>query len=147
MPKNKLVKKASARPKTKNSARAKASSTPATDFSGTFEALKKAMAFVVPELKVIADEPQKYYLVTKSKSWKGGAMYFGAVMMGKAYVSYHLMPLYVCTELAKAVSLDLRKRMQGKSCFNFRAPDQALFQELGELTKAGLEKYRAKNLL
>ncbi len=40
-----------------------------------------------------------------------------------------------------------KKRMQGKSCFNFRAPDDGLFAKLGELTKAGLEKYRAKNWL
>jgi hypothetical protein len=37
--------------------------------------------------------------------------------------------------------------MQGKTCFNFRNHDQALAAELSELTKAGLEHYRAKNLL
>jgi hypothetical protein len=67
--------------------------------------------------------------------------------MFKGYVTYQLMPLYAYPELAKMVSSDLKKRMQGKSCFNFRAPDEALFAELGELTKAGLEKYRAKNWL
>ena len=74
-------------------------------------------------------------------------MFFGAVMMFKGYVSYHLMPLYACPELAKTVSSSLKKRMQGKSCFNFRAPDAALFAELSELTNAGLEEYRAKNWL
>ena len=103
------------------------------------------MAACEPELRATADEPRKYYLVTKAKSWKGGPMFFGAVMMFKGYVSYHLMPLYVCPELTKTLSADLKKRMQGKSCFNFRAPDEALFAELSELTKAGLEKYRAKN--
>ena len=48
-------------------------------------------------------------------------MFFGAVVTGKAYVSYHLMPLYTCPWLVKTVSADLKKRMQGKSCFNFRA--------------------------
>jgi len=37
--------------------------------------------------------------------------------------------------------------MQGKSCFNFRAPDEVLFAELGELTRAGVVEYRAKNWL
>jgi hypothetical protein len=41
----------------------------------------------------------------------------------------------------------LKKRMQGKSRFNFRAPDEVRFAELGELTRAGVEKYRAKNWL
>ena len=71
-------------------------------------------------------------------------MFFGAVIMGKAYVSYHLMPLYVCRELAANLSPDLKKRMHGKSCFNFREPDPRLFTQLRDLTKAGLQAYRAK---
>jgi hypothetical protein len=53
------------------------------------------MATHESELRVVHDEPKKYYLVTKSLSWKDGPMFFGAVMLGKAYVSYHLMPLYI----------------------------------------------------
>jgi hypothetical protein len=30
-------------------------------------------------------------------------MFFGAVMMFKGYVSYHLLPLYPCPVLAKTV--------------------------------------------
>jgi hypothetical protein len=118
-----------------------------TDFEGAFSGLKNVMSTFAAELKVTADEPRKYYLVTKSKSWKGGPMFFGAVMSGKAYVSYHLMPLYCRPELAKEISPALKKRMQGKSCFNFRRPDQALFAELASLTGDGLEFYRAKNWL
>jgi hypothetical protein len=109
--------------------------------------LKKVMSAFGPELRATADEPRKYNLVTKANSWKGGPTFFGAVIMGKAYVSYHLMPLYVCPELGKMVSSNLKKRKQGKSCFNVRTPDGALFAELSDLTKAGLEKYRAKNWL
>ena len=55
--------------------------------------------------------------------------------------------VYACPELLQTISPGLKKRMQGKACFNFRAPDVALFAELSELTKAGLEKYRVKNWL
>lgn len=145
MPKTNSPRKAVSRTKAKSASKEKASS-PA-DFAFVFQALKKVMGAVAPELRATADEPRKYYLVTKANSWKGGPMFFGAVMMGKAYISYHLMPLYACPDLVKTVSPELRKRMQGKSCFNFRAPDEALYAELGELTKAGLEKYRTKNWL
>jgi hypothetical protein len=37
--------------------------------------------------------------------------------------------------------------MQGKSCFNFSAPDAMLFRELGKLTTRGFALYRRKNLL
>src|ERR1700691_787047 len=115
------------------------------DSTAAFEGLKKIMGAFEPDLRATANEPRKYYLVTKARNWKGGPMFFGAVMMGKAYVSYHLFPLYVCPELGEMVSSALKKRMQGKTCFNFRAPDSTLFAELDELTRAGLEKYRAKN--
>jgi hypothetical protein len=143
------VKKSEAKTESKAGAKSpvKSPAPGATDFSEVFEGLKRVMSAFEPKLRSTADEPRKYNLVTKSKSWKGGPMFFGAVMMSKSYVSYHLMPLYVCPELAKTVSSDLKKRMQGKSCFNFRTPDAVLFAELDELTRAGLEKYRAKNWL
>ncbi len=40
------------------------------------------------------------------------------------------MPVYVFPELLGAVRPLLRKRMQGKSCFNFTRVDPALFEEL-----------------
>jgi len=146
LPKN-VAKKTRKKPEGKAGTGVKSNGAPDALFAATFDGLKKVIAALAPDLRVTADEPRKYYVVTKSNSWKGGPMFFGAVMMGKAYVSYHLMPLYACPDLAKMVSPDLKKRMQGKSCFNFRAPDEALFAELGELTKVGLDKYRAKHWL
>jgi hypothetical protein len=43
------------------------------------------------------------------------------------------------------MSLVLKKRMQGKSCFNFTAIDKDCFAELGRLTAAGLKKFKSKN--
>ncbi len=68
-------------------------------------------------------------------------MYFGSVRLGKAYVSFHLMPLYFNEKLTGLVSPELKKRMQGKTCFNFQAVDEKLFGELGELTRLGLLAY------
>jgi len=59
--------------------------------------------------------------------------------VGKNYVSYHLMPIYGCPKLVESSSEKLRARMQGKSCFNFKAVDEPLFEELERLTVAGFE--------
>lgn len=72
---------------------------------------------------------------------KGERMWFGGVREGKAYVSYHLMPVYTHAALAAKISPALRKRMQGKSCFNFKVADEALFEELAALTKEAAEVY------
>lgn len=77
----------------------------------------------------------------------GSDLSCGGVQIGKRYVSYHLMPVYVSPALLDGVSPELRKRMQGKSCFSFTQVDEALFEELATLTRAGFEEDRAKGYL
>lgn len=72
---------------------------------------------------------------------------FAGVKQQKRYVSYYLMPAYTEPELAASISADLRKRMQGKSCFNFTRIDDGLFDELADLTERGREAYAAKEWL
>ena len=47
-------------------------------------------------------------------------------------------------EMTSAISPELRRRMQGKSCFNFTKVDDGLFDELADLTERGRESYAAK---
>ncbi len=63
--------------------------------------------------------------------------------MGKNYVSYHLMPVYMNRVLQKRISPELKKRMQGKACLNFSEVNPALFRQLTDLTAACFEVYRA----
>ncbi|MGA6539642.1 hypothetical protein ACPEH7_16065 [Stenotrophomonas sp. NPDC101269] len=51
------------------------------------------------------------------------------------------MPIYVFPELLSDISPALKKRMQGKSCFNFDALDLALLQELQRLVEQGVARY------
>jgi hypothetical protein len=116
-------------------------------FAAAFFALKRIFAPHVKRLHVNADTRTRFYLETKAPTYKGKPLFFGAVVSGRAYVSFHLMPLYWDETLRKKVSAELRKRMQGLSCFNFTGPDPVLFRELAKLTAAGLGLYRRKNLL
>ncbi len=110
------------------------------------------MASEAARLTVSADSPKHYELVTKSPSpypqHKGQPMWFGAVKVGKAYVSYHLMPLYMNAGLQKTISPALKKHMQGKSCFNFKtAPSDELLEELRRLTSAAANDWATQKLL
>ena len=69
--------------------------------------------------------------------------YVAGVRPGKRYVSFYLMPVYALPQLAASISPELRRRMQGKSCFNFTTVDETLFAELERLTAEGLEPYLA----
>ncbi len=64
------------------------------------------------------------------------------VQIGKGYVSYHLMPVYGCPKLLDNHSQKLRSRMQGKSCFNFKAEDEELLEELERLTVEAIVAFR-----
>ena len=119
----------------------------ANEFAKAFYGLKMVFAKYERYLHVSADTREKYYLETRSPSYKGRPLFFGAVIRGRAYVSFHLMPLYWEPSLARGISAELKKRMQGKSCFNFSGPDAALFRELGKLTARGFALYKRKNLL
>src|ERR1700742_3328097 len=119
----------------------------AESFAAAFFGLKRIFAPYTKALNVNADTRTRFYLETKSASYKGKPLFFGAVISGRGSVSFHLMPLYWDGSLAKKLSADLKKKMQGKSCFNFTAPDPKLFRELEKVTAAGFALYKKKNLL
>jgi hypothetical protein len=89
-----------------------------------------------------SDEPGNLYLETPPSTAYPSGLFFGAVMTRKRYVSFHLMPVYVHLNLLEGISLGLRKRMQGKSCFNFTRQDDLLLGELETLTAAGFARFR-----
>src|SRR5581483_4331609 len=117
-----------------------------TDFAAVFRRLRAIMKPLEKHLVVRHDDGKCYYLNTTKQAPNGAPMFFGAVRLGKAYVSYHLIPVYCCPDLLDEVSPELRRRMQGKSCFNFKQEDAALFKELASLTRTGLARLRTAGL-
>jgi hypothetical protein len=113
----------------------------------TFDRLANLFAPYRAALVATADEPGNLYLETPPSARYPDGLYFGAVKIGKRYVSFHLMPVYTNPELLEGISPALRKRMQGKSCFNFTRPDEAMFEELKRLTNAGFAQFRADGLI
>ena len=69
--------------------------------------------------------------------------YVAGTRVGKSYVSYYLMPVYVSPELAASVSPALAKRKQGKACFNFTKVDEELLAEMDALTARCVPGFRA----
>lgn len=120
----------------------------ADNFARAFYALKHVFAPHERYLHVNTDTRGRYYLETRSASYKGRPLFFGAVISGRAYVSFHLMPLYWDATLRKRVSASLKKHMDGNSTFNFTSPPETpILRELTKLTASGLTLYKRKNLL
>ena len=114
----------------------------AADFRSTFDALRKIITPYESSFDVVKDTPKDYYLASRTAKTRSGApVWFGGVSIMKNYVSFHLIPVYASPKLAKAVSPDLKKRMQGKSCFNFTTIEPAKLKELAALTKTGFDGF------
>jgi hypothetical protein len=129
--------------KSASSPKKSAGAKPAKDFAGVFAALKEILGPYEEHLHVLPYKPGFYCLVTRLADSKGKPMWFAAIRMGKNYVSYHFMPVYMNPAMQKRIPPELKKRMQGKACFNFSEVDPALFRQLADLTAAGFEGYRA----
>ena len=116
-----------------------------TDFPAVFEQLKKILAPYAAKLTITADTPQAYSLDGPySEKWKK-TVFFGSAQIKKNYVSFYLMPVYMFPDLLKDISPELKKHMQGKSCFNFKKVEPELFQELAGLAQKGVERFRKEN--
>ncbi|MGK3966240.1 hypothetical protein WMF38_18905 [Sorangium sp. So ce118] len=111
--------------------------------TSTFEALRSILQRHARDLVVVHDTPDNYYLDTRTKGPNGKPLFFGATRAGRAYTSFYLMPVYTNPELLGGIGPELRKRMQGKSCFNFKTNEPALFAELAALTGRCFERWKA----
>lgn len=116
-------------------------------FKDVYSELKKILHKYEKFLKLKTSDEKNYCLDAGYFEKYKQEMFFGSVTVKKNYVSYHLMPVYVFPELLNDISPELKKRMQGKSCFNFKQVDKKLFKELEALTKKGFEAFRKANLL
>src|ERR1043165_852279 len=111
------------------------------DLRPVFERLKKILAPYEPRMDVAQDTDTMYMLNTRFLLKKNYPLMFGGVRLGKNYVSYHLFSVYTAPGDAQTMSPELKKRMQGKACFNFTSIDEPLFKELAKLTKTGAKRF------
>jgi hypothetical protein len=98
------------------------------------------MLEAAPGMVITDDSPTNFTLKTqwieartKEPAW------FGWIAIKKSYVAYHVMPLYSLPALNDLVPATLEKRRQGKTCFNFKKVDEALFDDLRQLTQVAVK--------
>ena len=117
------------------------------EFGTIFELLKKVLMNYEKSLNVTVDKIDRYNLNAGYSEKYKRDIYFGGVEIKKNYVSFHLMPVYVNPKLLNNISPELKKRMQGKSCFNFKKADSLPIKELSNLTKIAFEFYKSNGML
>ena len=122
-----------------------------SEFGSIFVRLRGILEKHSAALTVKADAPDHYSLEGSAgpaalQAWGGKVrrpmIPVAWVQVGKAYVSYHLMGVYGNTRLLDGVSKELKARMQGKTCFNFKVVDEKLFKQLDRLTSQANAAFR-----
>lgn len=109
----------------------------------TFATLKSILQKHGGRMQVVTDQPGDFALASRSMRDPSGRPLFAAgVKIRKNYVSYHLMPVYMNPALLKDVPPALRRRMHGKSCFNFTAIDRDDARALAAITRKGLAGFK-----
>lgn len=106
-------------------------------FDEVFQRLSAILRAAAPDMVVTAESPTGLTVMTRwPEARTGEPAWFGWIAVKKSYVAYHVMPLYTLPELAEHITPALEKRRQGKTCFNFKTIDEALFADLARLTEA-----------
>ena len=118
-----------------------------SDFQSVFDTLKPILQEYEQYLVVRTDAQGDYVLYTPFAPAYKKEVFFGSVKIYKSYVSFQLMPVYVFPDLLNGISPRLRARMQGKSCFNFKAIEPWQVKELGRLSKRGFDRFKKGKLL
>ena len=114
------------------------------DLNKVFEELRELILPYALQLDCKIDRENELSVNTRHIMKNGNLLWFGGVQINKNYVSYHLMPVYINPHLLENISPALKKRMQGKSCFNFTSLDESLVKELADLTNAAFQDYHKR---
>lgn len=121
------------------------------EFENTFTSLREILRRNRGTLRVKEDSSECYSLEADAgpaaiRAWGGKlkkpVLPVAWVEIGKAYVSFHVMGMYGNDKLRNVMSKELKARMQGKTCFNFKHADEKLFAELEQVTVQAMAGFK-----
>ena len=110
------------------------------EFELAFQGLRKILRPYDKKLQVTKDGPAGYMSESKSIQYLGKPVMFASITR-KSYVSFHLFPVYMFPDLLNGMSPELKKRMQGKTCWNFKKAEEPLFAELARVIEASFQRF------
>jgi hypothetical protein len=118
-----------------------------SEFQSIFKRLRKILEPYSITLAVTQDTPERYCLTGGVHPTHKMPMPVAWVQMDKNYVGFHHMGVYGFAKLRDGMSWELKARMQGKSCFNFKTADEKLFKELEQITARGFDAFKKAGFL
>ena len=74
-------------------------------------------------------------------------MYFSSVVARKDMISFHFVPIYYHEKDYENVIPGMIKCLKGKTCFNFKKPEQVNEKELAKLIRKGIQAWKKNGYL
>ena len=112
-----------------------------------FENIKSVLQKQSPPMVVSKNTKDCFELIGNkavpygSKKVMAPGMYFSSVVVRKDMISFHFFPIYMNREIFESLIPNMIKLLKGKSCFNFKKPEQVNEKELSALLKKGIEAW------
>lgn len=113
-----------------------------------FQTLKAAMLDLTPPMVVAKDSAQGFEIIGNVPAPYGSkkeiipGMYFASAVPRKDMVSFYLFPLYGHNEAFESIAPIAMKCLKGKTCFNFKKPEQVNRKEIDALLKKALQVWK-----
>jgi hypothetical protein len=111
------------------------------DFNAVFQALRTVLEPYIAEMHVVQDNERGLYLNTRTVMKNGQPLFFASIAINRKYVSFYLFPVSLYPDLVDGIG-NLRKRMQGTNCFNFRKADPDQVEKMRSLVRAGYDRLK-----
>jgi len=113
-----------------------------------FDLLKAALQKQSPPMVVSKDKKDVFELIGNkavpygSKKVIVPGMYFCSIVARKDMVSFYFFPIYFHVKNFEVLIPTLVKCLKGKTCFNFKKPEQVNEKELNALLKKGVQAWK-----
>lgn len=113
-----------------------------------FDVLKASLEKYSPPMIVSKNGKDVFELIGNkpvpygSKKTIVPGMYFSSAVARKDMVSFYFFPLYYQGKDYENIIPTMVKCLKGKTCFNFKKPEQIIAKELDALLKKGVEAWK-----
>lgn len=113
-----------------------------------FEKLKAGLQKQSPPMAISKDKNDVFELIGNKPVPYGSrktivpGMYFSSIVARKDMVSFYFFPAYFNEEAFRKLIPEMSKYLKGKTCFNFKKPEQVNEKELNALLKKGVQAWK-----
>lgn len=123
------------------------------DKATIFNTLVEALKTCTPPMVITKNSSEGFELIGNKPVPYGykkeiiPGMYFSSVVARKDMVSFYVFPLYGQEEFFKEIAPTAMKCLKGKTCFNFKKPEQVIKKEIVAILKQSVKIWKQMGYL